>query len=259
MKTMSLVAALAGVLALTACNRGTEPQLRPAGAGKSSKTAALETAAGMMQSNTPAEQLKIYLSGLHLMKNNPQHQMEAHHFCRQVNEDLAQCAIFDGTGKEANLVGIEYIISERLFDSLPQQEKGYWHPHNFEILSGQLVAPWVPDAAELSLMKDKMNSYGKTWHLWNTGGFGGKGSPVPLGPPELAWSFNRDGELLPGLLEKRDEVQKIDSRGKRRQRADLVGLAHPQQGVAALKDAFPKAGPYPPGIQERGTGQQPAP
>lgn len=237
-------------LALFGCDRSAPPATKPAGAPKTGKTAALETAAGVIQRNTPAEELKIYLSGLHVMKNDPRHQMGAHHFCRQVTEDLAQCAIFDGSGKEANLVGVEYIISEKLFSTLPAAERKFWHPHNYEILSGQLVAPWIPDAAELQLMKEKMNSYGKTWHLWNTGMFGEKGNQVPLGAPELAWSFNRDGELLPGLLEKRDEIQKIDSRGKRKGREGLVGLAHPQQGVSALNRDFPAAGAYPPGVRE---------
>lgn len=200
------------------CGKSEPPGVRPAGQEKKARTIALETAAGVIQRNTPAEQLKIYLSGLHVMKNNPHHQMDAHHFCRQVNQDLAQCAIFDGNGANANLIGIEYIVSEKLFNTLPGQEKNYWHPHNYEILSGQLIAPWVPDAAELELMKEKMNSYGKTWHIWNTGMHNGKGDPLPMGAPELAWSFNRDGEALPGLLERRDKSQNLDSAAKRKQR-----------------------------------------
>lgn len=80
--------------------------------------------------------MKIYLDGFHDDKDDPAHQMEAHHFCRQVNEDFAQCALFDGNGRQANLIGIEYIVSETLFESLPRKEKKYRHPHNFEILSG---------------------------------------------------------------------------------------------------------------------------
>jgi uncharacterized protein DUF1264 len=48
--------------------------------------------------------------------------------------------LFDGNGRDANLIGIEYIISGRLFGTLPESEKPYWHPHNYEILSGQLAA-----------------------------------------------------------------------------------------------------------------------
>ena len=58
-----------------------------------------------------------------------------------MNQDFAQCALFDGNGRDARLNGVEYIISEKLFETLPHEERQYWHPHNAEILSGQLVAP----------------------------------------------------------------------------------------------------------------------
>jgi hypothetical protein len=183
----------------------------------------------------------VYLVGFHPMKERPDHQMEAHHYCHQVNEDFAQCALFDGNGRTARLNGIEYIISEKLFATLPAAERAYWHPHNAEILSGQLVAPGIPAVAEKELMRGKMNSYGKTWHVWNTGAADLPADALPLGPPMLAWSFNRDGEARPGLVERRDERMGIDSADKRRQRADLAALARPQSGVDALRAAFPQA------------------
>jgi hypothetical protein len=78
------------------------------------------------------------------MKDRPKNQMEAHHYCDQVNEDFAQCALFDSNTKNANLNGTEYIISEKLFATLPKEGKKYWHSHNGEILSGQLIAPNIP-------------------------------------------------------------------------------------------------------------------
>lgn len=108
------------------------------------------------------------------------HGMEAHHYCRQVNQDFAQCVPFDGNSPEANLNGVESIISERLFETLPARERTFWHPHNYEILSGQLVMPGLPDVAERQALAGKMNSYGKTCHLWNTGG-NGKPGRAPAG------------------------------------------------------------------------------
>ncbi len=99
-------------------------------------------------------------------------------------------------------------------------------------------------------MKDKMNSYGKTWHVWNSGTMGQAGDRLPLGPPMLAWSFNRDGEAKPGLVEQRDRKMNIDSAEKRRQRADLQPLAKPQSGVDDLKAAFPQSSAIP-GVVDR--------
>ena len=99
-------------------------------------------------------------------------------------------------------------------------------------------------------MKAKMNSYGKTWHVWHTGAPGEAGDALPLGPAMLAWSFNRDGEARPGLVEARDKRMRIDTADKRQQRAALAAVARPQQGVEALRAAFPQALPLP-GVVDR--------
>jgi hypothetical protein len=208
----------------------------------------LEAGAKVLQGNAPLAGFDIYLNGFHPMKDHPEMQVEAHHFCRQVNEDLAQCALFDGNTRTANLNGIEYIISEKLYASLPAGERQYWHPHNGEILSGLLVAPGLPQAAEHALMKKKINSYGKTWHLWNTGANGKPGDSLPLGAPMLAWSFSRDGELLPSMLEERDTRMKVHAGTKRKQRADLKPLARPQAGVDALNGRFDRPTQDIPGV-----------
>jgi hypothetical protein len=186
------------------------------------------------------------------MKSDPHAQMEAHHYCRQVNEDFAQCVLFDGNTRDANLTGVEYIISAALFEKLPAGERKYWHPHNYEILSGQLVAPGIPDVAEHALMKRKIDSYGKTWHFWRSGMADGRGDALPLGDPMLAWSFNRDGEADAAMIERRDSRERVDTMAKRRERADLVPLAHPQEGVDVLKNAFgPSTRPID-GVVDRG-------
>jgi hypothetical protein len=229
----------------------TRPGTQPAGEEKSAKTRTLEAGARALQRNSPLGPMDIYLVGFHPMKDHPDQQMEAHHYCRQVNEDFAQCALFDGNTRNANLNGIEYIISERLFESLPQEERTYWHPHNYEILSGQLIAPGLPRPAEEALMKSKMNSYGKTWHVWHTGMPGEKGDKLPMGPAQLAWSFNRDGEVQPGLVEQRDKRFRMSSAEKRRERAGLAQIAKPQSGVDDLKDAFKARTQQIPGVVDQ--------
>lgn len=216
----------------------TTPQTKPAGETKTSETKILEAGAKLLQSNSPLKPFDIYLVGFHPMKDHPEDQMEVHHYCSQVNEDFAQCVLFDSNMANANLNGIEYIISEKLFAKLPEAEKKYWHPHNGEILSGLLVAPDIPGIAEKALMKGKMNSYGKTWHVWNTGHDEQPGDTLPLGEPMLAWSFNRDGEARPGLVEKRDKKMGISHVEKRMQRKNLIQFAEPQSGVDDLKGKF---------------------
>ena len=224
------------------------PTPQPPGADKSPTTRALELGSRLLQKNSPLAPMDVYLVGFHPLKADPEHQMEAHHFCHQINEDFAQCVLFDGNGSDARLNGIEYIISENLFDGLPAAEKAYWHPHNGEILSGQLVAPGIPAPAEKALMKRKMNSYGKTWHVWNTGTRDHPGDPLPTGDPHLAWSFNRDGEIQPPLLGQRDRAMDIDTARIREDRAELSELARPQSGVDVLDGQFKRPTQPIPGI-----------
>jgi hypothetical protein len=250
-----LVLIFAGLL--QACSSSAKAPLQPAGREKTVKTEVLEAGVAMLQSDSPLQPMNIYLDGFHASKENPAHQMEAHHFCRQVNQDFAQCVLFDGNTQQANLIGIEYIISEILFNSLPEKEKQYWHPHNFEILSGQLIAPGIPDIAEKELMKGKMNSYGKTWHVWNSAPLGQTGDKMPLGEPTLEWSFNREGEALPGLIEQRDQRMDFSTREERQERADLGNLAKPQSGVDALKGKFSRSTrPFPGVVDKKAIGRQ---
>ena len=245
-----IIVTLAAAL-LAGCDNTTESATTPSGTDEELTTQVLEAGATLLQGNSPLDPINVYLVGFHPMKENPSHQMEAHHFCNQVNEEFAQCVLFDGNTRDANMNGIEYIISESLFNALPEEEKPFWHPHNYEILSGQLVAPGIPPVAEKELMRRKMNSYGKTWHLWNTGDGEAVGDSLPLGPAMLAWSFNRDGEADPGLVERRDERLDVNSSEIRLERADLVEFANPQMGVDALREHFPEAADNMPGVEER--------
>ena len=141
-----------------------------------------------------------------------------------------------------------------MFGTLPEEECGYWHPHNYEILSGQLIAPGLPAFAEQQLMAELVNSYGKTWHTWHTGRHDtGGGHPLPLGDPMLMWSFNRDGESDPGLASDRARVLGLDPDATRERRQQLLDRAHPQHGVDALASEFSRTTPIP-GVREAAPG-----
>src|SRR5215217_5656169 len=68
------------------------------GADKSTTTRTLEAGAKVLQRKSPLGSMDIYLVGFHPMKDAPGDQMQAHHYCHQVNEDFAQCVLFDSSG-----------------------------------------------------------------------------------------------------------------------------------------------------------------
>ena len=118
--TLLLAYALAIGTPMAVAQEATQPGTAPSGESKSAKTKILEAGARLFQSNAPLRSFDIYLVGFPPMKDSPEDQMEAHHYCHQLNEDFAQCALFDGNTQDANLNGIEYIISEKLFSTLPE-------------------------------------------------------------------------------------------------------------------------------------------
>ncbi|MFJ5299151.1 OBAP family protein [Pseudomonas sp. NPDC088368] len=208
-----------GLTSLMACSTHRSPSpVESPGKPATPMTRALETGADILQSHAPVDQLNAYLDGFHFYNGNRQAQMEAHHYCSVLNEEVIQCAIFDGNTKDAKLMGVEYIISAALFAQLPDEEKALWHSHKHEVKSGQLIAPGIPEPAEHALMEKLVNTYGKTWHTWHTD----QDKTLPLGVPQLMMGFTADGQANPRLIGERDHRFGISSEANRTARADIL-------------------------------------
>lgn len=228
--SLAPVALLASTAGLLACNRpNTASNVAAPGEQKSAQTAALEVGAALLQNREPLKLLDMYLDGFHFMSGALGEQMEAHHYCGKLNEELIQCVIFDGNQKDAKLMGVEYIVSERLFKTLPADERALWHSHRHEVKSGALIAPGIPQAAEHALMEQLVSTYGKTWHTWHTH----RKDALPLGLPHPMMGFTKDGQLRPELLSERDRRFDLSTEKRRSSRADL-----PEPPVADGADAW---------------------
>ncbi len=204
-------------LLLAGCGgKNSPPQGPVSGSDKTGKTRVLEAGSRILQDTTPIEQLQIYLNGFHYAAGNPKDQMEAHHYCAKLNEEVTQCALYDGNNRQAALIGVEYVISDALFQTLSPSEKASWHPHYYEVGSGQLIAPGLPRVAEHELMETLYTTHGKTWHIWDT-----RRQALPTGKPMLMQGFTRDGQLDPAFITHRDARFKTDTTEKRRNRADI--------------------------------------
>jgi hypothetical protein len=180
-------------------------------------TKTLDAGADALQSRPPIAALNAYLDGFHFYNGNMKAQMEAHHYCSILNEEVIQCVIYDGNVKDAKLMGVEYIISERLFATLPAAEKALWHSHVHEVKSGQLIAPGIPAPAEHALMDKLVHTYGKTWHTWHTD----QDKTLPLGMPQLMMGFTGDGQVNPSMVMQRDQRFGVDSAAEKKAREDI--------------------------------------
>lgn len=146
----------------------------------------------------PINQIHQHLCAFHTYAVDRTRHVETHHFCTHLNHDLHQCIIYDSDKPGAKLIGIEYIVSEKVFLTLSEDEQKYWHSHKYEIESGLLklsvkdiVPDKVSDYAEQPAMITLHKTYGKTIHTWQV-----DISPtLPLGPPTLMVSYTGDSQL----------------------------------------------------------------
>ncbi|KAI4980084.1 hypothetical protein ZWY2020_016837 [Hordeum vulgare] len=110
---------------------------------------------------------------------------------------LPKCLIFDGPDADARLIGLEYIIVEELFLTLPDEEKPLWHTHEFEVRGGVLFMRVVPGVVERRDLEKVARTYGKTVHFWQVD----RGDALPLGVPQIMKALAREGQLRQDLAD----------------------------------------------------------
>jgi hypothetical protein len=190
------------------------------GEPESAMNKTLETSASATQNFGPTKHICAHLNAYHTYADAPGERIvETNHYCGHLNEDVRQCILYDSPDPGARLIGIEYMISPRLYETLDAEEQKLWHTHVFEVKSGMLVMPKpaaIPQAAwevaENKEMEQVVKLYGKIYHLWQTD----KGDKLPLGPPKLMTSFTEWGQYdFEKLLDERDGRLGMDWRRKK--------------------------------------------
>jgi hypothetical protein len=176
----------------------------------------------------PLEVPREFFNGIHVAKDDSKFQMEAQHYCSPLKTGMFQCVLFDSTRADARILGIEYIISDDMYKTLPDGEKKFWHPHPFEVLGGGLIAPDMSPDQEQKFMGTIMNTWGKTFHIW-----GDTMTQIPLGEPRLMWAVTGSGQVDQKLLRERDKTFNVDSKeiSARRQKEfgyELPNVAPPK-------------------------------
>ncbi|OAA52976.1 DUF1264 domain protein [Cordyceps fumosorosea ARSEF 2679] len=231
------------------------------------KQSLITTAAVVTQDLSPVKTIHAHLNAFHAYADNPHRAVETNHYCGHLNNDVRQCLLYDSSEADARLIGVEYMITPALFQTLSPEEQKLWHSHVYEVKSGMLVMPnsVIPDAmwarAEYKEMEKVVELYGKAYHLWQTDA----DHKLPLGKPKLMTSFTADGQLSTDKLESRDKKFNVDHKEKRAQRKDMPEpQVHPKRRVAIQAQVqrrshveAPPSRPRPPlpdvavGLQER--------
>ncbi|KAJ9690809.1 hypothetical protein PVL29_013123 [Vitis rotundifolia] len=179
----------------------------------------LDKGAQMLQSLKPVKQMKQHVCTFALYSHDMTRQIETHHYITRLNQDFLQCAVYDSDNSDAHLIGIEYIVSDRIFEALPPEEQKLWHSHAYEIKSGMWVNPRVPVMIQKPELENIAKSYGKFWCTWQVD----RGDRLPLGAPALMMSPQAVnlGIVRPDLVQKRDDKYKISTDSLKQSRLEI--------------------------------------
>ncbi|MEP6937234.1 MAG: OBAP family protein [Chthoniobacterales bacterium] len=175
--------------------------------------------AGPAGTYPPIGDIHAHVCGIHFYNGDMSRQIIAEHYCSHLSDEVLQCVIYDSNKPGARLIGVEYIVSAKIFASLPAEEKKLWHSHNYEVKSGVLTAPGMADAAEKDLMKVLIGTYGKTWHTWQVD----RDAKLPIGIPQLMMGFTADGQAQAKIVSERDTLYG-SSAAKKTARTDIADV-----------------------------------
>ncbi|KAI3710103.1 hypothetical protein L2E82_39877 [Cichorium intybus] len=179
----------------------------------------IDKSAQMLQTLKPIKQMSLHACTFSVYSHDMSRQIEAHHFITRLNQDFLQCAVYDSDDPSARLIGVEYIVSDRIFDTLPTDEQKLWHSHDHEVTSGLWVNPGVPEMLHRTELENIAHTYGKFWCTWQVD----RGDRLPLGAPALMMSPQvvNMGVVQPELVLVRDNKYKISTADLRASRADI--------------------------------------
>jgi hypothetical protein len=152
------------------------------GGGKAGASKAGGNAAGPRAPLNELMACPLAFAGVHLMKDDPAESRVAYHFCKPVNGKCNQCVLYDGTGPDAKLIGIEYLVPNDVYQLMPVEEKAFWHDHEFEVDEGLLKSLTQTGDEEKRTLAAVRTMWGKVFHTWVDG------ETYPRGPARLFWS-----------------------------------------------------------------------
>ncbi|KAJ4823898.1 hypothetical protein Tsubulata_026742 [Turnera subulata] len=180
----------------------------------------LDKGAQMLQSLKPIKEMNQHVCSFAIYSHDMSRQIETHHYATRINQDFLQCAVYDTDDSHGRLIGVEYIITDKLFEALPPEEQKLWHSHAYEIKSGLWVNPRVPEMVLKPELENLAKSYGKFWCTWQVD----RGDRLPLGAPALMMSPQavNMGMIKPELIQKRDNKYNISTDALQKTRMEIA-------------------------------------
>jgi hypothetical protein len=96
-----------------------------------------------------------YLDRFHVYADEEGTAVQARHVCSRVNSDMHASVVYDRRGGDDDLIGVELVISARLYQELPPEERAHWHSHR------EPAVAWTGDAEAQEALA---STYGQMWY-----------------------------------------------------------------------------------------------
>jgi hypothetical protein len=122
-----------------------------------------------------------------------------HHHCKVYDDMTATCLLFPtGMNDQDKLYGIEYVIPANQYNTLPEEEKKYWHYHLTELprVNATLPDMTAEEAAKVKPILDE--TYGKVVYFWQYG------DKLPIGEPKAV--------IIGDIVEQAEQQQQEQNR-----------------------------------------------
>jgi Protein of unknown function (DUF1264) len=127
---------------------------------------------GMMTNATAAKPVDGYnlpQGHLNAVRHNfDDPSLRVEHFCKPHDSIMMVCQLYDSNSANATLIGIEYMITQEQYDSLPNREKPYWHAHREELRperADPMIPELSPEQAQAEMAK-MFPTWGKVIITW---------------------------------------------------------------------------------------------
>jgi hypothetical protein len=122
-----------------------------------------------------------------------------HHHCKVYDDMTATCLLFPtGMNDQDKLYGIEFVIPANQYNTLPEEEKKYWHYHLTELprVNATLPDMTAEEAAKVKPVLDE--TYGKVVYFWQYG------DQLPIGEPKAV--------IIGDIVEQAEQQQQEQNR-----------------------------------------------
>lgn len=188
----------------------------------------------------PVDRFHLYLCAFHIAKQDPNFQIEAHHYCSAADDEVHQCVTFDSSGKNARILGVG-VHHQR--SALPRPAR--WGEE-------VLAPPHLRDPLRPARRPRDARGRGDGADARAADDLGqdlaylaGPATRLPVAEPLLMCSSTKDGQIDPALLADRDQRLGIATREIRRRRTHLgpVPQVDPPKSLDAIGRQWTNEGP----------------